>query len=68
MGQREVLEFLNKHKGEYFTSCEIAAKIESTRLLVSASLKKLAYYRKIYGIDCKIIRVKHQWVKAYRVA
>jgi len=41
MGQQEVYSFLKKHKGKWFTSKEIADKLESSHGSVTTCLKKL---------------------------
>ena len=41
MGQQEVYSFLKKHKGKWFTSNEIADKLESSHGSVTTCLKKL---------------------------
>ena len=41
MGQQEVYSFLKKHKGKWFTSKEIANKLEASHGSVTTCLKKL---------------------------
>ena len=41
MGQREVLNFLEKHKGEWFTARQIGERLKLST--VSTSLRKLKY-------------------------
>ena len=41
MGQQEVYSFLKKHKGKWYTSKEIADKLEASHGSVTTCLKKL---------------------------
>ena len=41
MGQQEVYDFLKKHKGKWYTSSEIANKMEASLGSVTTCLKKL---------------------------
>lgn len=41
MGQQEVYDFLKKHKGRWYTSKEIADKLEASHGSVTTCLKKL---------------------------
>lgn len=57
IGQQEILEFLKKRKGEFYTITELSIKLKVSRPAIAKSIKHMNCYNHIVK-SCKLISGK----------